>query len=180
MIKIDRSRAVAPDVLIGGEVAELARLRSIVPNRRPKNTDFDRGLYSSEEIKSALWQMQHRKCCYCEREYERKYSDVEHFRPKAEAMRHDGTSEPGYWWLAYRFDNLYFACPPCNRTKSTHFPLVPGTLMGGPELGEVVPVQPQDPDGPLPAFRAPCRGATIRGQGHPEQRQVGGAGFRSS
>jgi uncharacterized protein (TIGR02646 family) len=71
--------------------------------------------------------MQNGKCCYCEREYERKHSDVEHFRPKTEALREGRVKTPGYWWLAYWFENLYFGCLVCNRIKGTHFPLSTGT-----------------------------------------------------
>jgi uncharacterized protein (TIGR02646 family) len=72
--------------------------------------------------------MQEGKCCFCEREYECKWSTVEHFRPKTVANRGDGIVDVGYWWLAYDFANLYFACQNCNSPKKDHFPLVDGTV----------------------------------------------------
>jgi hypothetical protein len=68
-------------------------------------------------VKDALFTMQHRKCCYCEkREEQPKYRDVEHYRPKAL-----------YWWLAWTWENLLFACVDCNREyKRDRFPLAPG------------------------------------------------------
>jgi uncharacterized protein (TIGR02646 family) len=116
VIRIDRSRTAAPPALLAAEPAGLDRLREILRQRRLKSADFDREIFASDEAKLALWEMQHAKCCYCEGLYERSYSDVEHFRPKVL-----------YWWLAYRFDNLYFSCSSCNRPKKDHFPLQPGT-----------------------------------------------------
>ncbi len=54
----------------------------------------------------------------CEkREEQAKYRDVEHYRPKAH-----------YWWLAWNWDNLLFACFECNRDhKGERFPLVDET-----------------------------------------------------
>lgn len=75
--------------------------------------DFD----GYDAVKSDLFAMQHRKCCYCEqREEQAKYRDVEHYRPKAL-----------YWWLAWTWENLLFACMDCNREqKRDQFPLSPG------------------------------------------------------
>lgn len=126
MIRIDRSRTAAPPALLAAEPDGLLLLRKILLDRRLKSDDFDRKIFAAEPVKSALWEMQCFKCCYCEGKYERSYSDVEHFRPKTAAVRSDGSSEAGYWWLAYRFDNLYFACSSCNRPKKDRFPLQSG------------------------------------------------------
>ncbi len=126
MIRIDRSRTEAPPTLLSAEPGGLLSLRHLLLSRRLKSGDFDRSIYAAEPVKSALWEMQRFKCCYCEGKYERSYSDVEHFRPKTAAVRADGSADAGYWWLAYRFDNLYFACSSCNRPKKDRFPLLPG------------------------------------------------------
>lgn len=56
------------------------------------------------------------------------YHDVEHYRPKGRADRRPGCPlTHGYWWLAYSWDNLLYACPGCNRTgKNDSFPLDDG------------------------------------------------------
>ncbi|HEY2291816.1 MAG TPA: hypothetical protein VGM86_14040 [Thermoanaerobaculia bacterium] len=127
MIRIDRSGASCPEELERDGEEDLPRLRALAAAGGLASKDFDGAIYASPAVKACLWQMQSGKCCYCEREYERKYSDIEHFRPKTEALREGKVKTSGYWWLAYRFDNLYFGCPPCNRTKKTHFPLMAGT-----------------------------------------------------
>jgi uncharacterized protein (TIGR02646 family) len=78
---------------------------------------------------SDLRSQQHFKCCYCEKPVEEGFNDVEHYRPKARADRHPGSTENhGYWWLAWTWDNLLFACPNCNRSgKNDRFPLDHGS-----------------------------------------------------
>lgn len=125
MIRIDRSATACPESLAAEGERDLDRLRSLVP-KGLQSKDFRRDIFGSAEVKLRLWAMQHRKCCYCEREYERRHSDVEHFRPKTEALRADGRRDTGYWWLAYWFGNLYFGCLIFNRLKGSHFPLRDG------------------------------------------------------
>jgi hypothetical protein len=53
--------------------------------------------------------------------------DVEHFRPKSAYCQTNGRrfERPGYYWLAYDWENLYLSCGPCNqRQKRNLFPLV--------------------------------------------------------
>jgi len=130
MIRIDRSRAAAPKALLQDGPAHLAStIEPLAASGRLRSTDFDRGIYCSDEVRLRLRDMQHHKCCFCERPSEDKHATVEHFRPKAEAsddVRGKGTKRPGYWWLAYEFKNLYFCCKNCNTPKSTFFPLEPG------------------------------------------------------
>lgn len=169
MIGIDRSGTPSPDKLRTDGEADLPRIRALAEAGILKSDDFDRDIYGSPEVKTTLWGMQHRKCCYCEREYERKYSGVEHFRPKTNALRDDGAKTPGYWWLAYWFDNLYFGCPICNQTKGDHFPLVPGTRALVPEEDpRTIPESPllidpgvDDPEAHLTFIWIPNRGFEI-------------------
>ena len=66
---------------------------------------------------------QYGKCCYCERRVGDK-GDVEHFRPKGAVQQASGTPliKPGYYWLAYDWNNLYLSCSVCNQHhKQNHF-----------------------------------------------------------
>ncbi len=71
--------------------------------------------------------MQHDKCCFCEAYVPHISSgDVEHYRPKAGfCQQEDGDLDrPGYYWLAYDWENLLFCCEICNRRhKRNLFPL---------------------------------------------------------
>lgn len=85
--------------------------------------EFDPKIYGHPSVRAALAEAQHGKCCFCERKVE---GDVEHFRPKSRSQqaRGDPPLRPGYYWLAYEWSNLFFACGPCNqRYKRDLFPL---------------------------------------------------------
>jgi uncharacterized protein (TIGR02646 family) len=98
------------------------KIRKIVEDeeRKPLSKEFP-SYWSDPDIKETLWEMQHGKCCYCERARDvDRETDVEHFRPKAGVTGADG----GYWWLAYRWPNLFLSCKPCNESyKKNYFPI---------------------------------------------------------
>lgn len=86
---------------------------------------FDASIYGDDTVKDMLIEAQHRKCCFCERKTG-KDGDVEHFRPKAGCRQtaKSGLQRPGYYWLAYDWDNLFLSCSACNsRHKRNLFPL---------------------------------------------------------
>ena len=88
------------------------------------------------------------KCAWCEqlRDWKREL-DVEHYRPKARITEWDGDPpivsdtppreieiSPGYWWLAFGWENYSLACKTCNSGwKRNLFPVVsprPGHVEG--------------------------------------------------
>lgn len=117
-------RGNEPAALAPIRVTELAKLRAL---GRPIVSD-DIGGYRI--VAESLWRIQHFKCCYCEGKVTVRYNDVEHYRPKARADRRPGCQRVhGYWWLAFSWDNLLFACPACNRSsKNDQFPLEIGSI----------------------------------------------------
>ena len=61
------------------------------------------------------------KCAYCESPITATHpGDVEHYRPKGRIRDSDGkiAPHPGYWWLAYQWENLLPSCIDCNRRRS--------------------------------------------------------------
>ena len=92
-------------------------------------TDFEfrSATYGAKSVKAALIAAQHGKCCFCEsRVSSVAHGDVEHYRPKGGWDQEDGAGlrTPGYYWLAYDWANLYFACQICNQSfKRIAFPL---------------------------------------------------------
>jgi uncharacterized protein (TIGR02646 family) len=120
MIRVERGPEPAKLGIVRTE--QLTALRAL--GRDPISDDVEGYRVVAEE----LWHAQYHKCCYCEARIPKGHNDVEHYRPKAAADRRPGcTSTHGYWWLAYSWDNLLFACPGCNRShKNRRFPLDPG------------------------------------------------------
>lgn len=93
----------------------------------PRTLKFNEKIYGHRTVKSALQSAQHNKCCYCEGKFEGLAAgDVEHFRPKAFIQQSASSDRlfPGYYWLAYSWENLLFSCQTCNRShKRNIFPL---------------------------------------------------------
>jgi uncharacterized protein (TIGR02646 family) len=84
---------------------------------RPERTTAHAHAYQA--VKSELIKQQRHKCCYCERRTVPDHNDVEHYRPFAL-----------YWWLAWTWENLLFACAACNRKggKLDQFPLAVNSI----------------------------------------------------
>ena len=84
-------------------------------------------LYKHPDVKMQLKNDQNGKCAYCERYYNGDYGAVEHYRPKGEVQQREGAQveKPGYYWLAYEWENLLFSCSECNTSwKRSLFPLM--------------------------------------------------------
>ena len=95
--------------------------------RGGKTFTFESGIYGHRSVKDALIKAQHGKCFLCESKVTHiAFGDVEHFRPKAgyRQKESDELGKPGYYWLAYEWSNLFFACQICNQKfKKNLFPL---------------------------------------------------------
>ena len=85
------------------------------------------------ELKPLLAKLSFGKCWYCEITQKRSDNPVDHFRPKNKVFERD--DHPGYWWLAFDWENYRFGCSYCNSRhvdtvggtaggKRTHFPIV--------------------------------------------------------
>jgi uncharacterized protein (TIGR02646 family) len=92
-----------------------------------RNFDFSSAIYNHDDVRDTLKKAQHDKCCYCEAKFcAAYYGDIEHFRPKGgfQQSKLHKIEKPGYYWLAYNWDNLYFSCALCNQKhKKNFFPL---------------------------------------------------------
>ena len=87
---------------------------------------FRDGVYNHRTVKDALLDAQHRKCCYCESTFlGTSFGAVEHFRPKGAVRDRPGRGldYPGYYWLAFHWENLLVSCERCNTVKGSLFPL---------------------------------------------------------
>lgn len=94
-----------------------------------------------KDLKAHLEKVFQNKCSYCEGKCKAgAHFTVEHYRPKSEVTFHednnskekvkrrtrDGQEQehPGYYWLAYNYENLLLSCTICNENKSTRFPIL--------------------------------------------------------
>jgi uncharacterized protein (TIGR02646 family) len=153
VIRIDRG--AEPGGLSSIRMEELARVGVIAASRWPTGDDIaDRYV----AVRDHLRERQFGKCAYCEWHEQPKRNDLEHYRPKSR-----------YWWLAWTWENLLFACRNCNQppAKGDQFPLEHGSR----ELG--THEQPPGEERPLlldPASEDPIAHIQFvpeRHKGHP-------------
>jgi hypothetical protein len=98
--------------------------------------------------KSHIWRafgryvarMSYGKCWYSETRDPQSFFDVDHFRPKAEAIRSEIVKDDGYPWLAFSWENFRYAAQRSNRAskdedmglvvgKSSWLPLLEGICL---------------------------------------------------
>jgi hypothetical protein len=86
---------------------------------------FLKSIYGPKSTKKQLATAQSSKCCFCEAVFDANVAgDVEHYRPKQAVTSGSSLIYPGYYWLAYRLENLFYSCPDCNQYKKKNkFPL---------------------------------------------------------
>lgn len=142
---------------------------------------FEEKVYSAVDVKRRLAKMHNCKCCYCERKLPLERLAVEHFRPKGavqQSVDHK-MEKPGYFWLAYWWDNLLLSCNRCNTSnKRNLFPLLNPTKRARPPHYKVEDEKPlfidpvcQDPRrhikfvGDAPVGRTKKGRETIQGLG---------------
>jgi uncharacterized protein (TIGR02646 family) len=127
MIRLNNKlSSVWPAKLLTDGVAETEKLKKGYENGE-RNFMFYSSIYGHKEVKNELIELQHDKCCFCESKIgHTDFGDVEHFRPKGGWVQDDETIfTPGYYWLAYNWDNLFLSCKKCNqRHKRNFFPLL--------------------------------------------------------
>lgn len=94
---------------------------------RGEELKFKASIYNHAAVRLALRTAQHNKCAYCETLNPTSHDVMEHFRPKNgwRETREDPLHHPEYFWLAYNWENLLFACDLCNDAghKQNLFPL---------------------------------------------------------
>lgn len=109
-----------------------ASANAITDAEQRKNWIRDHPVWS--EAKPWLEPVKGGNCWYCEAPKGRSFPDVDHFRPKARVT--EDPDHPGYWWLAYDWENFRFSCQQCNRPQKVdeitcgkwdRFPLMHGS-----------------------------------------------------
>lgn len=173
---------LAPDALAAGVAATAAHL--LAYDGAPQDYDsgvtkfgFAKTIYGHATVKAALKAAQHHKCCYCESRFDANYAgDVEHYRPKGAIGVGKSKILPGYYWLAYIWPNLFYACADCNQyRKRAAFPLADEGHRVRDHHGDIAiedplildPSGPRDPhehirfNGDVPIWKSPAGRETI-------------------
>jgi uncharacterized protein (TIGR02646 family) len=128
MIRIHKPVAVPSKLMAEGKNKAAEHYAEYIANEidyqsGTKTFNFSNSIYNHPSVKDALVLAQHKKCCFCE-SLVGNDGDVEHFRPKSAYTQNKKLERPGYYWLAYDWDNLYLSCSACNqRQKKNLFPI---------------------------------------------------------
>jgi len=126
MILVDKPGPAPAALAAGGQltIANCAAYDNNVADYRSgrRKFEFKKTVYGPPAVKAALKRIQHHKCCFCEARFDANYKgDVEHFRPKGAVIVGRLRIRPGYYWLAYIWSNLYYACADCNQYRKRNF-----------------------------------------------------------
>jgi len=103
-------------IIIQARNTQIKREELIAATGYIYNDQYD-SRYKLDDIKDTLIGYYHHKCAYCEQRIEQFH--VEHYRPKRI-----------YYWLAFSWDNLIVACPDCNTSKGSNFPIQSVAIAG--------------------------------------------------
>lgn len=134
----------APAILINAGTQETNNLIAAY-NAGNLDFEFNSKLYGHADVKDRLIKLQSYKCCFCESKIGHiSYGDVEHFRPKGGWIQADEQlNKPGYFWLAYNWENLLLSCQLCNqRFKKNHFPLINNDGRADPSIRDITNEHP--------------------------------------
>jgi len=128
--KVNRSDVPIPGILQADIVRKA--LREIVSHfsdneevRLKRRIPINKEIFNFEEVKTALDQLFHRKCAYCETPLIDEFGLIDHFRPLANAanLNNQFDSPDHYGWFAYDWSNFMLSCSACNRAKRNLFPV---------------------------------------------------------
>jgi len=136
MIQIPRSRLDENDKPIRPPDSwfSTASTKTTEAETQGEDHTVDSNVYGHDELRRALLKLFHKKCAYCESKIAGIFDwEVEHYRPKGRVA--ESTNHPGYYWLAYTWENLYTGCTFCNQRRRDR-----GTWedpQGGPTAGKL-------------------------------------------
>lgn len=129
MIRVERDAATFPMSLSSSRAAEARRAVEQVlvmdaRARAQRRIPFDAEVYADKEVRASLNTIFAGRCAFCESTLGTEWS-VHHFRPLRAASDRTVSkiAEAHYAWFAYEWGNLYPACPACNRSKRSLFPV---------------------------------------------------------
>lgn len=136
MIKVVKPTTIPIKLTIEGKAEDVKNCNDYDSNPSSyidgtSTIDINNNIYGHSSVKKILKQAQHNKCCFCEKSQVDEFGAVEHFRPKKgyKANKKEKLKKPGYYWLGYTWNNLFFVCSACNSSenKGNLFPLLDET-----------------------------------------------------
>ncbi len=129
MKKIIKDYSIVPEQLQKCQFKINTIISRIVEKRKVKIGNC----YKKKDVKQKLSELYNNKCAFCETDPTvSSYWEVEHYRPKGKIDKEP--KHKGYYWLAYEWSNLLYACKKCNIKKATKFPITGIRVKKHPEI----------------------------------------------
>lgn len=129
MIFVDRRLVPAPPSLSSARVRSAEteaeeHFLGLEKERRQRRFSFDRSLLEAPDLGQALHSLFKGKCAFCESPVQLWEFAPGHLRPTSNARDpFRETVDPNhYWWLAYRWENLFLVCGMCRQNLGAQFP----------------------------------------------------------
>lgn len=127
MIKIERTRIPTPLTIRDRRTlySRMTAFFSVPPElRRQQKFDFDDRAFPKGRVMHALRALFYNKCAYCESDTSGESGLIHRHRPQCDTVTDKRQYLPDhYWWLAYRWGNLYLICRGCATAKGSYFPV---------------------------------------------------------
>jgi hypothetical protein len=115
------------DWLAEAEAASVALEEAQTDAEREAIIEAKQKIWRDDRIRNWLLGLFHSKCWYSEAQEAVSAYHVDHYRPKGRVTDVGRTHpEPGYWWLAFRWQNYRICGQLVNVKKNDVFPLVSG------------------------------------------------------
>lgn len=136
MIYVRRDPALIPEAML--KIAERAQAHLEALPAADRAAFIKKKSHVWRRFGRYLAKMSYGKCWYSESPDPQSFFDVDHFRPKGEAIRSETEKDDGYPWLAFSWENFRYSAQRSNRLskdestealsgKGSWFPLVEGS-----------------------------------------------------
>ena len=126
-VRVPTDQLPPADWLAEAEAACVALAKAKTDAERDVIIEAKQKLWRDDRIRNWLLGLFHNKCWYTEAQEAVSAYHVDHYRPKGRVTDVGRVHpEPGYWWLAFRWDNYRICGQLINVKKNDVFPLVSG------------------------------------------------------
>ncbi len=126
-IRVPTDQLPPEDWLADAEAASTALTEAKTDAEREAIIEAKQALWRDDRIRNWLLGLFQSKCWYSEAQEAVSAYHVDHYRPKGRVTDVGRANpEPGYWWLAFRWQNYRICGQLINVKKSDVFPLVSG------------------------------------------------------
>jgi hypothetical protein len=171
-VRIPKEKAPPADWLADAEAVSAALAGAVNEAERGAIIEANQQLWRDNRIRDWLLSLFHDKCWYSEAQEAVSAYHVDHYRPKGRVTDVGRSNpEPGYWWLAFRWQNYRICGQLINVKKNDVFPLVGGhratqEVPGSLQLEAPTLLDPTTDDARLISFEMDedgCRAVPIGG-----------------